>query len=176
MVSERACGTLPPELRTPSAELLLWGSTYATSLALYERDSIPDEGSEGHFNVAYLEIPLLAEVMVPLSADSRVSPHLIAGPSIALELSCGISGTISGITVSSDCDAPDLGIERKTTDIGLIFGGGIEIQAGPGARRRWSPLATSSPRHGLVGTNEGDGAVVGDGAIVGLVAGRIHES
>lgn len=92
----------------------------------------PGAGSAGDFKLTYLQIPLLAQLMAPLSADARVSPHLFAGPSISFELSCKISGTITGIRVNDDCDAPDLGLERKSTDIGLIFGGGIEIQAGPG--------------------------------------------
>ncbi|UCF20450.1 MAG: PorT family protein [Gemmatimonadota bacterium] len=92
-----------------------------------------DDDIEGDYDLAYLQIPLLAQVMVPLGPDSRVAPHFFAGPTIAFELSCEISAVIGGMTVRDDCDAPDLDLERKTTDIGLLLGGGIEIQIGPGS-------------------------------------------
>ena len=90
-------------------------------------------GADGDVELSYLEIPLLAQVRVPLGPDSRVAPHLFAGPSVAFELDCGVSASVDGGLVSADCDAPDLQFERKTTALGLVFGAGLDIKAGPGA-------------------------------------------
>lgn len=95
--------------------------------------SLPAESADGDFELSYLEIPLLAQVRVPLGPDSRVTPRLFAGPSVALELDCGVSLIIDGDVVNWDCDAPNIEVERKTTAVDLVFGAGIDIQAGPGA-------------------------------------------
>jgi hypothetical protein len=92
---------------------------------------LTDPEGEGDVKVPYLEIPLLAKLTIP--TGGIVTPHVLAGPAVAFELSCTLSAMISGIPVEDDCDAPDIGIERKKTDISLVFGAGLEIQAGPGA-------------------------------------------
>lgn len=94
---------------------------------------LPEANADGDFELSYLEIPLLAQVRVPLGQDSRLAPHLFAGPSVAFELDCGVSALIDGELVNSDCDAPNLQLERKTASVDLVFGAGVDLQAGPGA-------------------------------------------
>lgn len=94
---------------------------------------LPAESADGDFEMSYLEIPLLVQVGVPLGPDSRVTPRLFAGPSVALELDCGVSLIIDGDVVNWDCDAPNIEVKRKTAAVDLVFGAGIDINAGPGA-------------------------------------------
>lgn len=94
---------------------------------------LPAESADGDFEVSYLEIPLLVQFRVPLSPDSRVAPRLFAGPSVAYELDCGVSLVIGGDEVNWDCDDPNIDVQRKTTAFDLVFGAGIDIEAGPGA-------------------------------------------
>jgi hypothetical protein len=108
-------------------QLEAWYARKGTGAEFSDADAVVN------YSLAYLEVPLLAKLRIPTGSGVRLSPHLFAGPAIAFELSCNISGTVMGIPLDEDCDAPDLGVERKTTDVSLLFGGGLEIQAGPGA-------------------------------------------
>jgi hypothetical protein len=94
---------------------------------------LPAESADGDLELSYLEIPLLVQIRVPLGPNSRVAPRLFAGPSVAFELDCGVSLIIDGDVVNWDCDAPNIEVERKTAAVNLVFGAGIDIQAGPGA-------------------------------------------
>ncbi len=92
---------------------------------------LPEVNADADIELSYLEIPLLAQVTVPLGPS--VAPHLFAGPSVAFELECGVSLIIDGDLQNADCDDPDIQPDRRTTAVDLIFGAGIAIQAGPGA-------------------------------------------
>lgn len=100
----------------------------------------------------YLELQAPLALVFP--TGGRLRPRLFAGPSLALELRCG-SGlavqnefyTVGGVLIGSDesevtgdCrDVYDQGpfvpllIETKTIDIGILFGGGLDIRIGSGA-------------------------------------------
>jgi hypothetical protein len=106
-----------------AVQLEVWYSQKGSGLS--------DPEGEGDVKVPYLEIPLLAKLTIP--TGGIVTPHVLAGPAVAFELSCTLSAFVSGIPVEDDCDAPDIGIDRKKTDFSLVFGAGLEIQAGPGA-------------------------------------------
>jgi hypothetical protein len=74
---------------------------------------------EGTLTPAYIEIPLLAN---------------LAGGSVAFEVSCKANAKVDGVTVVDgvDCDDPQIQAEeRKKTEWSLLFGGGVEIAAGP---------------------------------------------
>ncbi len=76
---------------------------------------------------AYLEVPLLLMVRVPTGADARVSPLLMAGPSLAIKLSA--SALIDGQEVD---DGEWNGPAYDSTDLGLALGLGVGIRAGNG--------------------------------------------
>ncbi len=38
-----------------------------------------------------------------------------------------------GISAEADCDSEEVGAPTNSTDYGILFGGGIDIPAGPGA-------------------------------------------
>lgn len=93
----------------------------------------------------YVELPLLLTVRVP-TGDSRISPRLFAGGQLAFEGNCDLDdGTRERI-----CE--DEGIETKTTDLGLLFGGGFGWEAGPG-------MLTLDARYelGLTNLNDSEG-------------------
>jgi hypothetical protein len=113
--------------RNFALQLEVWYAEKSSGARLLELNA------EGDIELSYLEIPLLAQARVPLGPDSRVTPHLFAGPSVAFELDCGVSLIIDGELVNADCDAPDIQVERRTAAVDLVFGAGIDIQAGPGA-------------------------------------------
>lgn len=90
---------------------------------------------EVDFELDYLEVPLLLTAKVP-TRGSPVQPRAYAGGVAGFELSCTASGSIDGVTVDADCDAPALGenaVDTKSVDFGLLFGAGVDIAAGPGA-------------------------------------------
>jgi hypothetical protein len=116
------------------------------------------------------------ELQVPLAfvfpTGGRLRPRLYAGPSLAIELRCGsglavqnefyiVGGELIGSEeseVTGDCrDGYDQGpfvpllIETKTIDIGILFGGGLDIRIGSGA-------LTADVRYnlGLIDVDESD--------------------
>ncbi len=79
-------------------------------------------------NLNYVRVPLL--LMARLSSrESPMYPILYAGPQVAFETRCQVTGEDDGVSVSFDCDSPELddALRTKTTDFGLVFGGGLEI-------------------------------------------------
>ena len=79
-------------------------------------------------NLNYIRVPLL--LMARLSSrESPMYPILYAGPQVAFETRCQVTGEDDGVSVSFDCDSPELddALRTKTTDFGLVFGGGFEI-------------------------------------------------
>jgi hypothetical protein len=87
-----------------------------------------DEDPATTLNLNYIEIPLLLMARLA-SRESPMYPILYAGPSVAFETRCQVTGQEGGVSVSFDCDDPHLDGELQTakTDFGLVFGGGFEI-------------------------------------------------
>ena len=84
---------------------------------------------ESTLKMNYIELAALGMVHLPVSGE-RVSAHLLAGPALALEASCGWTSqaTFMGtdFEASEDCDNGDV-LDRSNFDLGLAGGGGIEI-------------------------------------------------
>lgn len=90
----------------------------------------PMEFGRARLELEYVEIPILAKVKI---ATGSVSPYVFAGPAIAFETSCTIrSETFAEVSTGFDCDELDDPLERVSVDVGAMFGGGLEIEAGPG--------------------------------------------
>lgn len=83
---------------------------------------------ESTLKMDYIELAALGMVHLPVSGE-RVSAHLLAGPALALEQSCGWSSQASfmgtDVEASEGCD--DGALNRSNFDVGLAGGGGIEI-------------------------------------------------
>lgn len=98
------------------------------------------QGFDVQVRLKYLELQLPAVLMIPMKGSVR--PRLYAGPAVAWELSCRVPLDDVGTRLTFDCDEVlDLGgggtgvafTETKGVDFGLVFGGGVDIGAGPGA-------------------------------------------
>ena len=88
---------------------------------------------DGDIGIDYIAVPVLLHF--PLTYGSSFAPYLIAGPEFAFDAGCEVSG--EGASV--DCD--DIGLERKSFDIGIAAGGGFAFAMGPGAlmlEGRWT--------------------------------------
>lgn len=76
----------------------------------------------------YLEIPVLAKVVIPV--EGKFSPNLFAGPYFAIKLSAKVKAeaTVSGITVEAEADDDDV----RSFDYGMVFGGGVDYSLATG--------------------------------------------
>ena len=88
-------------------------------------------GSELKFKVDYIEVLVPLTLMIPV--EGSLAPRLYVGPSLAFEMDCKVKGEVDGQSVEFACDSDEVGAPTNTTDYGIVFGGGIDIVAGPGA-------------------------------------------
>jgi hypothetical protein len=97
---------------------------------LYAMKGAKDSDASGSFTVKhdYLEVPVLARLRIPMAPGSSLRPSVFAGPALGIELSCDLEGEEGGTTVSASCS--DFGLETKTTDFGLLFGGELGLDRG----------------------------------------------
>ncbi|MBV9494091.1 MAG: PorT family protein [Acidobacteria bacterium] len=87
------------------------------------------DGATITLKLSYLELPLLVRYDLP--TQSGVHPFLLAGPALALKLTCDIEGTDGTITVSGSCGNVSGDVESedaKTFDFGAMFGGGLAFK------------------------------------------------
>lgn len=98
-----------------------------------------EEGITLDFKLDYIEFMVPATLTIPIEG-SQITPRLYAGPALAVEVSCGLTGDDGSTTVDINCDElseategllPDL--ETKSVDFGVFFGGGLDIAIGNGA-------------------------------------------
>jgi opacity protein-like surface antigen len=100
------------------------GAKYDTTLTL--------EGITGDVEIMlkfdYIEIPVLLKYAIPLQGNVR--PTLFCGPALAIKSASKLKITASamGQSASETIDIEEV----KSTDFGLVFGGGIDIAAGRG--------------------------------------------
>lgn len=91
-----------------------------------------EPGSAGQpeltFSLAYIEVPVLVQVALPLGGDS-FRPYLQAGPALAWNLDCEIE--FSESDTSDRCDSlSEENLEETIRDFeqGVVFGGGTDIR------------------------------------------------
>ncbi|UCF18554.1 MAG: PorT family protein [Gemmatimonadota bacterium] len=92
---------------------------------------LSEEGIDIKFKLDYIELLLPLTVLIPIEGGT-VQPRLYVGPSLAFEMSCKVSGEDEGVSLEFDCDGPEVGAPTNSIDYGVFFGGGIDLQAGPG--------------------------------------------
>ncbi len=71
----------------------------------------------------YIEVPILARINFP--TPGPIGPHLVAGPYIGFNINAQAEGTEDGVTF--DEDISDF---INSTDIGLMFGAGLDFNLG----------------------------------------------
>lgn len=101
--------------------------------ALYLQKGFGDEaeGVDSTFELDYVQVPVLLQYHFPV--DGNLSPRLFAGPALAFNLGCDVSGTDGSASVSLNCDdfaAFGLDLEARSVEFALVFGGGLDIAAG----------------------------------------------
>ncbi len=98
-----------------------------------------EDNIELKWKLDYIEFMIPATLTIPIQ-NSVITPRFYAGPAIALEMSCKLSGEVDGQSETVNCDEvseasggqlPD--IKTKSLDIGVFFGGGVDIGVGNGA-------------------------------------------
>ncbi len=80
-------------------------------------------------SLAYVEIPVLATLVLPTGAPRRIASTIFAGPAIAVEVGCNVETEIVGEAGSRSCD--EGGVSTKSVDAGLRVGGGLMFQTRP---------------------------------------------
>jgi hypothetical protein len=83
---------------------------------------VPDE-----FVVHYLSFPVLLKFA---AGTGGTRPSLFVGPSFAFEMDCTYDAFPDGTSNPVDC--PDAGLQTRSLDVGIAFGGDIEIPLGSG--------------------------------------------
>ncbi len=98
-----------------------------------------EAGIDIKFNLNYIEVMVPFTLTIPVQ-NSPLMPHIFAGPALAFELDCAVSGEAGGVSVDIGCDEfsdlsgdPDDDIQTKSIDFGVVFGGGADIALGNGA-------------------------------------------
>ncbi len=100
-------------------------------------------GGTTEVDQTYFEIPMLIGVRIP----GKISPHLLAGPVLGLELSCNL--TAPNFPNGVNCDDPIDAPRTKGADFGILFGAGVEVSVG-----RVSLLADALYNLGLTDISE----------------------
>lgn len=80
------------------------------------------EGTKVTFKENFAEIPLLLGLSFPMSG-SQTKPFVMAGGQVGFKVSCDLTGSGSGTTVSLKCD--DAGGKFKSTAFDAVGGGGV---------------------------------------------------
>lgn len=100
---------------------------------LYSRNGAKAQGDDPalELKLDYIRVPVLFMARLG-SAESRVRPMLYAGPQLAFQTRCQISGEEAGESMSLGCSSEELDepLETNLVEFGLVFGGGIEIPLG----------------------------------------------
>jgi len=85
-------------------------------------------GSTLTLDVSYLEIPLLAQFKL-LTADG-LTPYLIAGPNVAISVSCKLKFEGGGLSTVDDCSSGNGTVRSRRFDFGATGGAGISWPVG----------------------------------------------
>jgi len=104
------------------------------SLSQEGADPAEDATDAAGIELDYVEVPLLVGLSIP-TGPAPITPRIYAGPALAFESDCTLTAE-NGISVDAACDDPTLGeltLDTESTDYRLLFGGGVDIPAGPGA-------------------------------------------
>jgi len=105
-------------------------------------NEMPDSGEQASLEstdvdvqIGYMSLLVPAALTIPLA--EKVKPRLYVGPSLALELTCNVAFRVGDIVSQAGCGrtiGDETAFVRTTTfDFGLVFGGGVDVVAGPGA-------------------------------------------
>ena len=114
------------------------GLSFQPGIQYAQKGASATDTSEGQeftleLSFDYVEVPLLLRYAFPTTGALGVS--LYGGPSLAFEASCEVTLQGTSVTLTIGCDeGGQQGVEvnTKSFDLGVLFGGGISVPAGPG--------------------------------------------
>ncbi len=78
------------------------------------------ENSDITWSLDYIEVPVLLKLIIPVEG-SNIRPSVFAGPSVGFNTTAKIK---------SESEEQDIKEDVKSTDFGLVFGGGIGFMVG----------------------------------------------
>jgi hypothetical protein len=84
-------------------------------------------GLDTELKATYLDIPLL--LRLDLTEGGTVSPHVILGPTVGINLTCEVRVTGGPISGKRDCEDTD-GLDVKTLELGVGGGFGLAMDMG----------------------------------------------
>ena len=95
---------------------------------IYSRNGAKAQGANSAIELDYVRVPVLLIARLA-SGESGTRPVLYAGPQVAFEARCQVTGEDGGVSTSYACDSEELDapLDTNNVEFGLVFGGGIEI-------------------------------------------------
>lgn len=104
------------------------GFEFAPELIYVQKGVTADAGNgvTGAVKLSYVEVPLVFRYAFSSAGDAQ--PFVLAGPEIAMKVSCQISGSSGSTSVSQACKDVDPADEPKSVDYGLLFGVGLSVK------------------------------------------------
>ena len=109
-----------------------------TSAAFTQKGATAEEsGVAVRAKIDYLDTGMFF-VFRTAPSDGKATPLFYFGPTFASRLGCDVEGSIGGVTVSMNCDDPDLAdaFVITRTDYGILGGIGLVFGVSPGANFR----------------------------------------
>lgn len=76
------------------------------------------------FSVDYIEVPVLLKLIIPVDG-SNIRPSIFAGPSVGFNTTAKVKVEFDG-----ESEEEDVKDDIKSTDFGIVFGGGVGIMIG----------------------------------------------
>ncbi len=87
-------------------------------------------GAAIHVKLTYVEVPLLAKLTFPIRGTA-LRPHLLAGPALAFQSGCEVTGQLAGFSATMTCSAASGGLVGfKGMDAGVVAGAGLDVPLG----------------------------------------------
>ena len=91
---------------------------------VHTEDVIDGNDTDIYFNFNYIEIPVLAKVMIPV--EGSIHPNIFLGPSIGYNFSSKIKIEMLGVSGEGDIE------KVKELELGVVIGGGLDFDVGIG--------------------------------------------
>jgi hypothetical protein len=96
---------------------------YYTMKGATQKETFNGDTYEATISLDYIEVPLLFKLLIPIQG-SAVNPAIFAGPALGINTTAKIKVESQGQSFEEDLE------EVKSTDFGLVFGGGIGFPVG----------------------------------------------
>ncbi len=93
------------------------------------------ESTEVDVQIGYINLLVPAALTVPFTGI--IKPRFYVGPTLAVKLTCNVAFRAGDVVSQASCGRSIEGepafVETTTFDFGVVFGGGVDVTAGPGA-------------------------------------------